>query len=1124
MMLNKGGILADEMGLGKTVEVLALIVSHSPASTPTLASTKENVFPLALDRNDREIESDVAATVEFLKSSIAAACEVEYMFPPRKRLSGSRRLAHLRDHVSCEACGVQYRMSEVHWSPRLDSHTKRFICPFCIEDNDITFDISTTLIVVPESLLHQWYEEIRRHCRESVRIEVYYGVAYDGYKHPFYLGSCDIILCAYETLQKEIHHVLNSSRKELRKRPHPTRRGYPSPLLALNFWRICLDECQLVKNKVHAASKLCSMLRARYRWCVTGTPLSSSANDLYGLLHFIGLFPYCIDAVWDHYVFYPYLKSMFGTMVSVISPLFWRNSKRDVASQLENIVRKDLLVELSFTPIEERLYTAKIVKSKVKMNALVSPLLQHNDVNTPLSSLPSEKIDQIFSIINDVRLSILAGESYRQRKFPNSLPGFQTFSQELILRKLLEDATTLVCQCYRDVIANRNALAALHFLIGDDLGALNWYKQSYNVRIEQVEMNRMFGLEDEHVGMSAQSLGQENDKERASEIQKEPISCPDSSRPSKSLRIDSLQIIHIGRNVEFLASSLREAKEFIAYSGIVDLALRSHQHYVRAEVVAVSRVKKKWCEADSHWLDANKEFDETRASYDTMLDGFSNANLLDRSSITMGLSDRLRIFDKDTHALREFYANFRKVVVSMLLPFVPKQEGADSQITGEVLTLPRSELAEFTQMVTCKHNEPVDNELSGVLTHDSNGKSHSSNFFPLPSVDSCVLCEVNAFLFKHDSGTAIKGNFCFEKLSAENFFAMLTLGSRHLKTRMRSFSNMLINWFNAIDRLVLVGRELTVVIQEWINREREIIVGTTRLQLGMEAHFISMPFPLILGPSNLDMALDLFRESEKRSAEAVTKSLSSLRYLNTLRKQSKNCPNEVRECPCCYAEMKYMWAVFPCAHTVCTSCMGKLKSKSLIGPLIRCITCRQLCSVDATMYVVDEKHEPIYDMKITVKFDHIIRLLKKLIMEDCTNKIIVFTSISAAIPPFEELLKLLKLPALVLNGGSKSNMLNRFRNNPELKILLLPLRMGANGLNLTQANHVVFMEPITEISVFAQAVGRIDRIGQRRAITVHNFVVLGSIEEEIYRIVSKGTEQSKWTLQTLRQVFGFDTQ
>ncbi|KAK6011637.1 hypothetical protein OSTOST_23271 [Ostertagia ostertagi] len=64
------------------------------------------------------------------------------------------------------------------------------------------------------------------------------------------------------------------------------------------------------------------------------------------------------------------------------------------------------------------------------------------------------------------------------------------------------------------------------------------------------------------------------------------------------------------------------------------------------------------------------------------------------------------------------------------------------------------------------------------------------------------------------------------------------------------------------------------------------------------------------------------------------------------------------------------------------------------------------------------------------------------------------------------------------------------------------------------------MEPITETSVLSQAVGRIDRIGQRRTITVHNFIVKGSIEEEIYKIVNGGVEQSKWTLATLYHVFG----
>ncbi|KAE9417126.1 hypothetical protein Angca_008159, partial [Angiostrongylus cantonensis] len=365
---------------------------------------------------------------------------------------------------------------------------------------------------------------------------------------------------------------------------------------------------------------------------------------------------------------------------------------------------------------------------------------------------------------------------------------------------------------------------------------------------------------------------------------------------------------------------------------------------------------------------------------------------------------------------------------------------------------------------------------------------------------------------------------CRGKASAEYFVKQLWLSRRDLRSRAWSLYQKLINWFNVIEKLVSVGRELTVVIQEWVNREREIVVGATRLRLGMAVQFFPSAAPLILDSSNLDIALALCCQSEKDNAEAVSKSLSSLRYLNTLRRHSESHPDEVRECPCCYSEMKHVWVVFPCAHTVCRTCMEKLKSKSPSSRSMNCISCRQPCSVDATMYVVDNEHEPLSQIKITVKFENIIRLLKNLIAEDCSNKIIVFTSISAAIPPFEELLKLLKLPALVLSRGLKSDMLNKFRNNPKLKILLLPLRMGANGLNLTQANHVVFMEPITEMSVFAQAVGRIDRIGQRRAITVHNFIVRGSIEKEIYGIVSKGTEQSKWTLHTLCQVFGFNTQ
>jgi len=68
---------------------------------------------------------------------------------------------------------------------------------------------------------------------------------------------------------------------------------------------------------------------------------------------------------------------------------------------------------------------------------------------------------------------------------------------------------------------------------------------------------------------------------------------------------------------------------------------------------------------------------------------------------------------------------------------------------------------------------------------------------------------------------------------------------------------------------------------------------------------------------------------------------------------------------------------------------------------------------------------------------------------------------------------------------------------PAPRILLLPLGLGGNGLNLTEAQHVLLMEPLLDPGVEAQAVGRVDRIGQTRQTMVHHFVVAETVEENV---------------------------
>lgn len=118
------------------------------------------------------------------------------------------------------------------------------------------------------------------------------------------------------------------------------------------------------------------------------------------------------------------------------------------------------------------------------------------------------------------------------------------------------------------------------------------------------------------------------------------------------------------------------------------------------------------------------------------------------------------------------------------------------------------------------------------------------------------------------------------------------------------------------------------------------------------------------------------------------------------------------------------------------------------------------------------------------------------------DKVLVFTQYREM---GELLVKLVReefsLEVPFLHGGcspkQRNEMVDRFQNDRQCPVLLLSIKAGGTGLNLTAANHVIHYDLWWNPAVEAQATDRAYRIGQDRTVFVHRLITKSSFEEKI---------------------------
>ncbi len=124
------------------------------------------------------------------------------------------------------------------------------------------------------------------------------------------------------------------------------------------------------------------------------------------------------------------------------------------------------------------------------------------------------------------------------------------------------------------------------------------------------------------------------------------------------------------------------------------------------------------------------------------------------------------------------------------------------------------------------------------------------------------------------------------------------------------------------------------------------------------------------------------------------------------------------------------------------------------------------------------------------------------------HKALVFSSFVKMLHLFRDYFSSKGIKFSYLDGGTRDREaeVDKFQNDPDVKIFLISIKAGGFGLNLTAADYVYIIDPWWNPAVEMQAIDRAHRIGQTNKVFIYKAITKDSIEEKILELQNSKLE------------------
>ncbi|KAK7904076.1 hypothetical protein WMY93_016683 [Mugilogobius chulae] len=215
------------------------------------------------------------------------------------------------------------------------------------------------------------------------------------------------------------------------------------------------------------------------------------------------------------------------------------------------------------------------------------------------------------------------------------------------------------------------------------------------------------------------------------------------------------------------------------------------------------------------------------------------------------------------------------------------------------------------------------------------------------------------------------------------------------------------------------------------------------------------------------------------------------------------------ECSVCLDSVRFP-VITHCAHVYCRPCIAKVISTE--EQRARCPLCRSEIRPNELVEVPPEEEDTDARTKpwrTSSKVQALMGNLLRLRLKDRTAKSLIVSQFTRFLTVLETPLRDEGFSFVRLDGTMtqkrRAQVIQEFQSDSSdsPSIMLLSLKAGGVGLNLTAASHVFLMDPAWNPATEEQCIDRCHRLGQKKKVVVTKFIVKDSVEENMVKIQKK---------------------